>query len=87
MEIPEIKTQLSITAVLAHYNLKPSANNMLCCPFHADKTPSMQVYVATNTVYCFSSNCKLHGKAIDVIDFILHKDNLSKHDALLKATS
>jgi len=34
---------------------------MLCCPFHADKTPSMQVYPETNTVFCFSSNCELSG--------------------------
>ena len=28
----------------------------------------MQIYPETNTVFCFSSNCKLHGKAIDQID-------------------
>ena len=45
----------------------------------------MQVYLETNTVYCFSSNCKTHGKSLDVIDFIMYKENLNKHDAILKA--
>jgi predicted transcriptional regulator len=45
----------------------------------------MQVYYKTHTAYCFSSNCKTHGKSLDVIDFILHKENTTKHDALLKA--
>lgn len=85
MEIAEIKSQLTITQVLDHYGLAVNKNKMLCCPFHNDKTPSMQVYPETNTVHCFSSNCKLHGKAIDVIDFILHQEGVSKHEAIMRA--
>jgi DNA primase len=85
MEIAEIKAQLTIAQVLDHYGLKPDKNNMLHCPFHNDKTPSMQVYPETNTVHCFSSNCKLCGKAIDVIDFIMHHEGITKHEAILKA--
>ena len=85
MEIREIKSRLSILEVLSHYGLKADKNKMLCCPFHEDKTPSMQVYAETNTVFCFSSNCKLKGKAIDQIDFILHKEGCTKHEAILKA--
>ncbi len=85
MEISEIKSQLTIHQVLEHYGLKADKNHRLCCPFHNDKTPSMQVYPETNTVFCFSSNCKLHGKAIDVIDFILHKENMTKSEAITKA--
>ncbi len=85
MEIPEIKAQLTITQVLDYYGLKADKNNRLCCPFHLDKTPSMQAYPETNTVHCFSSNCKVHGKAIDVIDFILHQEGISKHEAIIKA--
>ena len=43
------------------------------------------MYPETNTVFCFSSNCRLHGRAIDQIDFILHKENLTKREAILKA--
>lgn len=85
MEITEIKQHLTITQILDHYGLSANKNQMLCCPFHPDKTPSMQVYPETNTVHCFSSNCELHGKAIDVIDFILHQEGVSKHEAIMRA--
>jgi DNA primase len=85
MEIAEIKASLTILQVLDHYGLKPNPSKMLCCPFHHDKTPSMQVYPETNTVHCFSSNCKLCGRAIDVIDFIMHHEGITKHEAIVKA--
>jgi DNA primase len=84
MDIKEIKQRLSIQTVLAHYGLRAESNK-LCCPFHDDKTPSMQVYPTTNTVYCFSSNCKIHGRSLDVIDFIKEKENITKHEAIKKA--
>ncbi len=86
MEISEIKQKLSLAQVLQHYGLKPDKQHRLHCPFHADKTPSMQVYYKTQTCYCFSANCITHGKSMDVIDFILHKEGCSKHEALVKAT-
>lgn len=87
MEISDIKANLKIETVLSHYGLQPDKNGMINCPFHNDKTPSMQVYTKTNTVFCFSSNCDLNGKAIDQIDFILHKEKCTKHQAILKAKS
>jgi len=85
MEIQDIKTHLTLARVLQHYNLKPDKHMWLCCPFHADKTPSLQVYYKTHTCYCFSSNCKTHGKSMDIIDFIMYKENCSKHEAINKA--
>lgn len=85
MEIAEIKQQLTLARVLQHYGLKPDKNLRLHCPFHNDKTPSLQVYYKTQTCYCFSSNCKTHGKSMDVIDFVMHKENCTKHEAILKA--
>lgn len=85
MEISEIKARLPMAQVLAHYGLKPDKNGMLCCPFHEDRTPSMQVYHKTDTCYCFSSNCKTHGKSMDVIDLIMHQEGSSKHSAILQA--
>ena len=48
MEISEIKEKLTILEELNHYGLKTNRNPpaggqayMLCCPFHADKNPSM----------------------------------------------
>src|ERR1700681_2909477 len=83
MEIAEIKAQLTIEKVLEHYSLKTNTHNMLCCPFHNDKTPSMQIYRQTNTWTCFSSNC--NAGTGDVIDFIMHKEKVTKHEAILKA--
>lgn len=47
----------------------------------------MQVYAETNTVFCFSGNCKMNGKKIDAIQFIQDKGNISKHEAIKKAQS
>jgi DNA primase len=68
--------------VLQHYGLKPDKHGRLHCPFHDDSTPSLQVYYKTHTVYCFSSNCKTHGQSMDVIDFVMHKEGCTKHEAL-----
>ena len=85
MEIAEIKTRLTLSQVLKHYGLKPDKNLRLRCPFHDDRTPSLQVYYKTHTCYCFSTNCKTHGRAMDVIDFVMHKENCTKHEAILRA--
>jgi DNA primase len=87
MEISTIKQQLSITEVLKHYQLHVDSNSRINCPFHKDKTPSMQIYPKTNTAYCFSGNCKTHGKSLDVIDFIMMMDQIDKHQALLKCAA
>jgi DNA primase len=85
MDIKDIKAQLTITQVLQHYNLRADKNNKLCCPFHDDKSPSLQIYPSTNTYCCFSANCK--AATGDAIQFIQLKENCTKHEALLKATS
>jgi len=79
MEIQEIKTQLSMSTVLHYYGLKTDKHSKLNCPFHEDKTPSMQVYAETNTVFCFSGNYKMNGKKIDTIQFIQDEKNITKH--------
>jgi hypothetical protein len=45
----------------------------------------MQVYYKTHTAFCFSSNCKTHGKAVDALDFIMLMENITKHEAIKKA--
>jgi DNA primase len=85
MTIQEIKSGLTLADVIKHYGYKADKYNRICCPFHDDKNPSMQLYWKTHTAYCFSANCKLKGKSIDVIDFILHKENCNKAEAIQKA--
>lgn len=84
MEISEIKQQLTMANVLHYYGLKTDKQSRLNCPFHEDRTPSFQVYYKTQTAYCFSSNCKTHGKSMDVIDFVMHKENGTKAEAINK---
>lgn len=80
MEIQEIKTRLSIDAVLNRYNLKPDRHHKICCPFHQEKTPSLVIYPKTSTWYCFGC-----GATGDSIQFIEMYEKCSKHEALLKA--
>lgn len=83
MEITDIKAQLSIETVLSHYGVKTDKNHRALCPFHEDKTPSLQVYPKTNTYCCFSSNCQ--AGTGDVIQFIELKEKQGKHQAIEKA--
>ena len=87
MEIQQIKAQLSITQVLAHYGITAIKNKQVCCPFHEDKTPSMQVFEDKGLVYCHSSNCKNGGKHLDQIEIIQQKENCTKHEAIKKAVA
>lgn len=80
MEIKDIKSRLSILAVLKHYGLRPDRNSMLKCPFHEDDQPSMKIYPNTNTFNCFGC-----GKNGDQIEFCTLKEG-NKHRGLLKAT-
>lgn len=85
MEIADIKNKLTISEVIKYYGLKADKQARLKCPFHEDKTPSLQLYYKTQTAFCFSTNCTTHGKAIDVIDFILYYEKCTKHEAIKKA--
>ena len=85
MELKEIKALLSMATVLGHYGLKPDKHDRLHCPFHPDKTPSLQIYPKTNTYCCFSSNCT--AGTGDTIQFIQLMEKCNKHEALVKAAS
>jgi DNA primase len=83
MTIEEIKQKLTILQVLEHYRIQVKSH-MCNCPFHEDNTPSMQVFEDSNTVRCYSGNCDKSNQVIDVIDFIMYKEELSKHQAITK---
>jgi DNA primase len=80
MEIAEIKQQLSIAAVVQHYNIKINKNGQCLCPFHEDTTPSLKIYPETNTYHCFGC-----GATGDVIQFIEDYEKITKHKAIIKA--
>lgn len=82
MEIQDIKQNLSLESILHHYNLKQDKNNMLRCPFHEDKTASLQVSFSQNKYKCHA--CDKKG---DVIQFVQDYEKLTKHEALKKCTA
>ena len=83
MEIEQIKSSLDIREVLSHYHLKVDRWNRVCCPWHDDKRPSLQIYPKTNTWTCFSTKCGAGSG--DVIELIQRMDGSDKHTAIKKA--
>ena len=81
MEIQQIKSQLSFSQILQHYQLKPK-NNMLNCPFHEDKTASLQVNLEKHFYKCHA--CGAKG---DQIQWVQDYEKLSKREAILKCVS
>ena len=84
MEITEIKQRLTLSMVLNHYGLKADKSHRISCPFHEDKTPSMQLYYKTQTAYCFSANCSTNGHSLDVIELVTRLEKTDKHNGILK---
>lgn len=52
-------------------------HNMICCPFHNDKTASMKIY--DKSFYCFGCN-----KTGDLIQFVEYLFNISFKEAMQK---
>ena len=73
----QIKAAVSVKEAAEHYGLEVNRGNMVCCPFHADRTPSMKL----NEDYFYCFGCGAHG---DVIDLAARLFNLSGYDAAKK---
>ncbi|MEP6931854.1 MAG: CHC2 zinc finger domain-containing protein, partial [Flavobacterium sp.] len=82
MTIPEIKQNVTLATILQHYNLKPNKNNMLLCPFHPDKTASLQVNPDKDFYKCHAC-----GKKGDQIQFVQDYEKLTKREAILKCAA
>jgi vacuolar-type H+-ATPase subunit I/STV1 len=59
-----------IECVVHHFhpdaaNIRNIKQQMLRCPFHDDKSPSMKVYLPDNNFHCFG--CGAHGSPIDFV--------------------
>ncbi|MDE6339000.1 MAG: DNA primase [Muribaculaceae bacterium] len=76
----KIKDTADIVDVVGDYVhlVRRGANYMGLCPFHNERTPSFSVNKRKNFCYCFS--CKKGGSPVN---FIMEKEGLSYHDALL----
>ena len=72
-----VKAAVTVRQAVEHYGLEVNRGNMVCCPFHADRTPSMKL----NEDYFYCFGCGAHG---DVIDLVAKLFNLSSFDAAKK---
>jgi DNA polymerase len=59
---------------LADLISEPLINGYICCPFHADKTPSLKIYV--DHYHCFG--CGAHGSHID---WLIQVEGMSRKEA------
>ncbi len=65
-----VKATVSVRQAAECYGLKLSRNNMVCCPFHDDRHPSLKL----NKDYFFCFGCGAKG---DVIDLVARLFNLT----------
>ena len=79
--VQRIKDAANIVDVVGDYVqlVRRGANYMGLCPFHNERTPSFSVNPRRNFCYCFSCH-----KGGSPINFIIEKENISYHDALLQ---
>lgn len=73
----QIKMAVSVKEAAEYYGLEVNRGNMICCPFHADRTPSMKL----NEDYFYCFGCGASG---DVIDLAARLFGLSGYDAAKK---
>lgn len=78
--VQKIKDTADIVEVVSDYVhlVRRGANYMGLCPFHNERTPSFSVNKARNYCYCFSCH-----KGGSPVNFIMEKEGISYHDALL----
>lgn len=74
-----VKQSVTTRQAAEMYGLKIRRNNMVSCPFHNDRTPSMKV---DNRFHCFG--CGADG---DVIDFVSRLYGISSLEAAQKIAS
>ncbi len=77
--VRRVKEATDIAQIMGEYTtLKRAGNDMVaCCPFHAERSPSLHVYVDQGTYHCFG--CGAHGDAISLFQ---QKENLEFKDAV-----
>ena len=73
----QIKMAVSVKEAAEYCGLEVNRGNMVCCPFHADRTPSMKL----NEDYFYCFGCGTSG---DVIGLVAKLFNLSSYDAAKK---
>jgi len=84
INVAEVAAKVDLVTLALEYGLDliPQNNgDYVCfCPFHDDnETPSMRIYSATGTFYCFGCQA-----GASVFEFVMRMDNIEFKDALAK---
>ena len=72
-----VKSAVTVKQAAEHYGRKVNRGDMICCPFHDDRHPSMKL----NEDYFYCFGCGTTG---DVIDFVARLFGLSSYEAAKK---
>ena len=72
-----VKNSITVKQAAEHYGCKVNRGDMICCPFHDDRHPSMKL----NRDYFYCFGCGATG---DVIDFVARLFGLSSYEAAKK---
>lgn len=75
----EIRQRVPMKEAALRYGFEPDRHDKICCPFHEDKHPSLQLYSGERGWWCYV--CGLGGS---VIDFVAKLFGLSPREAALK---
>ena len=79
IEAESIKTLVSMESAAEQYGYMPNRSGFICCPFHAEDTPSLKIYKGGKGWYCFG--CHEGGT---VIDFVMKLFRLDFKEACQK---
>ena len=72
-----VKSAVTVKQAAEYYGYKVNRSDMICCPFHDDRHPSMKL----NKDYFYCFGCGATG---DVIDFVARLFGLSSYEAAKK---
>lgn len=75
-----VKSSVTVKQAAGYYGCKVYRGDMICCPFHNDRHPSMKL----NKEYFYCFGCGATG---DVIDFVARIFGLSSYEAAKKLAS
>jgi DNA primase catalytic core len=68
MDIHTLKSRLNILDIAHTLGIKTDKNNKAICPFHGEKTPSLQFSIEKQICTCFSSKCT--AGTMDVVELV-----------------
>jgi DNA primase len=82
MEIQDLKQHFTILDVAERLGIQVNKQGKAHCPFHDDKTPSLQLSKEKNIATCFSSRCS--AGTMDIIGLTEKYMKVNTHEAIMQ---